>query len=93
MNLPSPYAVRLAGPSVGRKQAKEFWVARTVRCDICGKLFSSSYVGAHKRLAHRPSTSTFDQIVDLFRRLSPIEKKRVLEDLKSIAANCVPPDG
>lgn len=67
-------------------------MARTVRCDICGKLFSSSYVAAHKRLAHRPPTSAVDQIVALFRKLSPIEKKKVLEDLKSIATNCVPPD-
>lgn len=74
------------------KAIKGFWV-RTVRCDICGKLFSSSYLGAHKRLAHRPPTSTVDQIVDLFRKLSPIEKKKVLEDLQSIATNGVSPDG
>jgi len=79
-------------PPAGTKQTKGFWVARTVRCDICGKLFSPSYVGAHKRLAHRPPTSAVDQIVDLFRKLPPIEKKRVLEDLQSIATNSVPPD-
>jgi hypothetical protein len=72
------------------KATKGFWVARTVCCDICGKLFSSSYLGAHKRRAH---TSTVDQIVDLFRKLSPIEKKKVLEHLKSIATDCVSPDG
>jgi hypothetical protein len=60
-------------------------VQPTVKCDLCGKLFSSRYVGSHKRLAHAkpkatvltaPSDET-EMILRLFRDL-PLEKKRRL---------------
>jgi len=59
-------------------------MARPVYCDICGRLYSSSYVGAHKRLAHRMDKSAADRIVALFKGLSIDERKKVLEKLTSI---------
>ena len=57
-------------------------MAQTVRCDICGKLLSSSYVKSHKRLAHADLSK---KILALFKSLSEEEKKKVLEDLIAIA--------
>ncbi len=64
-------------------------MAQTVRCDICGKLFSLSYVKSHKRLAH-PSSDLLGKeaakkILALFKSLSEEEKKQVLRDLIDIA--------
>lgn len=60
-------------------------MAQPVRCDICGKLFSSSYVGAHKRLSHPNATSTepaaMTKILALFDALSAEGKKKVLAAL------------
>jgi DNA-directed RNA polymerase subunit N (RpoN/RPB10) len=60
-------------------------MAQPVRCDICGKLFSSSYVGAHKRLSHPKTTSTepaaVQKILKLFDALSAEWKKQVLAAL------------
>jgi DNA-directed RNA polymerase subunit N (RpoN/RPB10) len=60
-------------------------MAQPVRCDVCGKLFSSSYVGAHKRLAHPKQTSTepasVKKILTLFDALSAEGKKKVLTAL------------
>lgn len=62
----------------------------TVRCDVCGCLFSSRHLNSHKRLSHGGKTSspiaenpTNDQdamrkIVDLFASLSEVNKKNVL---------------
>jgi hypothetical protein len=59
-----------------------------VRCDVCGKLYSSAHVSSHKRLAHakpKPGlTSEEDQmktILELYKRLSAGHKKRLLAQL------------
>jgi DNA-directed RNA polymerase subunit N (RpoN/RPB10) len=59
-----------------------------VRCDVCGKLYSSRHVSSHKRLAHakpKPGlTSEEDQmktILELYQRLSAKHKKRLLAQL------------
>jgi predicted nucleic acid binding AN1-type Zn finger protein len=59
-----------------------------VRCDICGKLYSSRHLSSHKRLAHaKPkmvSTSDEDQmkaILELFKTLSAEHKQRILAQL------------
>ena len=57
-------------------------MAQPVRCDVCGKLFSSSYLGAHKRLSHLKAsskeTAPVQKILELFEQLSSEEKKQVL---------------
>jgi hypothetical protein len=67
-------------------------MARPVYCDICGKLYSSSYVGAHKRLAHPVDESTAERIAALFKGLSIDDQKKVLERLTSIRTRRVVPD-
>ena len=58
-----------------------------VRCDICGKLYSSSHVKSHKRLAHsrqKPAAVADDAIhtiVEIFGTLSPENQTRVLAQL------------
>jgi len=59
-----------------------------VRCDVCGKLYSSAHLSSHKRLAHAKrkagSTSQEDQmktIVALYKTLSTEHKKRLLAQL------------
>jgi predicted nucleic acid binding AN1-type Zn finger protein len=59
-----------------------------VRCDICGKLYSSRHLSSHKRLAHAKhstgSTSGENQIktiLELYKTLSTEHKKRVLAEL------------
>jgi len=59
-----------------------------VRCDVCGKLYSSAHLNSHKRLAHakpKPgSTSDEDQmktILELYKTLSAELKKRLLAQL------------
>ena len=67
----------------------------TVRCDVCGGLFSSRHLGSHKRLAHpggRPveqaaESAMNDQeamrrIVELFDTLSEENKKNLLNRLR-----------
>jgi DNA-directed RNA polymerase subunit N (RpoN/RPB10) len=63
-----------------------------VRCDVCGKLFSSRHVSSHKRLAHskdhtRGSASTergMKTILEIYNSLSAENKKRVLAQLASM---------
>jgi len=59
-----------------------------VRCDVCGKLYSSAHLSSHKRLAHAKhkagSTSQEDQmktIVALYKTLSTEHQKRLLAQL------------
>ncbi len=59
-------------------------MAQTVRCDVCGKLFSSSYIGSHKRLAHPSEETAVQHILSLFKNLSKKSKKKLLEDLTSM---------
>jgi len=66
-------------------------MAETVRCDVCGGLYSSRHLNSHKRLAHpnqkaaaqSPEGNMNEQdamrrIVDLFGGLSAENKKNVL---------------
>ena len=65
-------------------------MAQAIRCDVCGKLFSSSYIGSHKRLAHRDEDAAVKNILNMFKNLSQKSKKKVLEDLASMARHlCV----
>ena len=59
-----------------------------VRCDVCGKLYSSAHLSSHKRLAHAKqkaeSISEEDQtktILELYKTLSREHKKRLLAQL------------
>jgi DNA-directed RNA polymerase subunit N (RpoN/RPB10) len=60
-----------------------------VRCDVCGKLFSSRHVSSHKRLAHRkdhvggPAATEHGvkTILEIYDSLSSEDKKRVLAQL------------
>ena len=68
-----------------------------VRCDVCGKLFSSRHVSSHKRLAHPKNkqgwTSEDEQvrtIVELFQTLSSEHKQSVLARLRGIVAEKTP---
>jgi DNA-directed RNA polymerase subunit N (RpoN/RPB10) len=64
-------------------------MAVPVRCDICGKLFSSRHLSSHKRLAHRGERGSGEvdeqqamgKIIDLFGELSEENKKQVLDRL------------
>jgi hypothetical protein len=63
-----------------------------VRCDVCGKVFSSSHVNSHKRLAHpkdRAAGATAPEqgmktILEIYSALSAENKKRVLAKLASM---------
>ena len=63
-----------------------------VRCDVCGKLFSSRYVKSHKRLAHpgdKLAGSPAEQyrmkkILELYKTLSAVNKERVLAQLTAL---------
>jgi len=62
----------------------------TVRCDVCGGLFSSRHLNSHKRLSHGSKSAVpiaenpandqdaMRKIVDLFGGLSEENKKNVL---------------
>jgi hypothetical protein len=63
-----------------------------VRCDVCGKLFSSRHLNSHKRLAHpkeKVAGSAAEQngikkILELYKTLSAENQKRVLAQLAGI---------
>jgi len=63
-----------------------------VRCDVCGKLFSSRYVNSHKRLAHAKdkvggsagAQNGMKTILEIYDTLSAENKKRVLAQLASM---------
>jgi DNA-directed RNA polymerase subunit N (RpoN/RPB10) len=63
-----------------------------VRCDVCGKLFSSRHLSSHKRLAHiRPrfgeatdQQSGMKTVLELFKNLSAENKERVLAQLAAL---------
>lgn len=60
----------------------------TVTCDICGGMFSQSYLPSHKRLAHRKNSSSaarpsteneaIQKIVSLYESLSVKGRRRVI---------------
>ena len=59
----------------------------TVKCDVCGGIFSQSYLPSHKRLAHRknsPSATekeTIEKIVFFYESLSIKARRRVVSHL------------
>jgi predicted nucleic acid binding AN1-type Zn finger protein len=63
-----------------------------VRCDICGKLYSSSHVNSHKRLAHakpKPQVAADaaedgSAILEIYATLSPENKTRILAQLSAL---------
>ena len=63
-----------------------------VRCDVCGKLFSSRHVKSHQRLAHpkeKPAGAGVQQngiktILEVYKTLSPENKLRVREQLAAL---------
>jgi predicted amidophosphoribosyltransferase len=60
-----------------------------VRCDVCGKLFSSRHLSSHKRLAHPKHKSASSSagedamktILELYKNLTAEDKQRVLATL------------
>ncbi len=69
-----------------------------VRCDVCGKLYSSSHLSSHKRLAHAKDKLTgsaaieraIQTILEIYNTLSSENKKHVLEELASIEQGGLP---
>lgn len=67
-------------------------MAEVVRCDICGKLFSSRHVNSHRRLAHgsvKPTGSPAEEdgmkmIVTLYAGLSAENKAKVRAKLTAL---------
>lgn len=60
-----------------------------VRCEVCGKLFSSRHVKSHQRLAHRKEGSSDEQssvekIVEVYKSLSAKNKERVRAQLAAL---------
>lgn len=60
-----------------------------VRCDVCGKLFSSRHVKSHQRLAHPQAGSGDDQsrvkkIIEVYKSLSAENKERVRAQLAAL---------
>ncbi len=68
-------------------------MAEPVRCDVCGKLFSSRHLSSHKRLAHtrqqklaaRTDQDAMKTILELYRNLTAEDKQRVLAELATLA--------
>ena len=68
-------------------------MSEAVHCDVCGLVYNSSYLSAHKRRAHPEAfkkenpqaeeAETILQIVSLFRRLSPEARKLLLTRLRA----------
>lgn len=63
-------------------------MAELVKCDVCGKVSNKSYLGSHKRLAHRKRATVADctseheaieLIASLHARLSEEGKRKVRE--------------
>ena len=67
-------------------------MSEAVRCDVCGLVYNSSYVSAHKRRAHpekyvqdNPAIDEAEvsvEILSLFRRLSPGGQRNLLRRLR-----------
>jgi len=69
-----------------------FSMPEPVRCDVCGKLFSSRHLSSHKRLAHAKGKVTgsageedgIKTILALYKTLSAENKERVLAQLATV---------
>lgn len=64
---------------------------RATRCDICGKLMSSSTLKSHQRLAHAKAVvvvaseeDAVPKIVQIYQTLSAQKKKEVLATLANL---------
>jgi hypothetical protein len=63
-----------------------------VRCDVCGKLYSSRHVSSHKRLAHAKDKVAgsaakdrgIQTILEIYNTLSHENKERVRAELASM---------
>ncbi len=63
-----------------------------VRCDVCGKLFSSRHLSSHKRLAHArqklgevtDEQNRMKTILELYKNLSAENQQRVLAQLAAL---------
>ena len=67
---------------------------RPVRCDVCGKLLSTSTVKSHKRLAHARAIvvvaseeDALPKIMSIYKTLSPEKKREVLTSLASLESD------
>lgn len=70
-------------------------MSEIVKCDICGRISSKSYLASHTRLAHgkliTPAYSTKNEaealevIISLFAKLSDQRKKEVRDRLSNAA--------
>jgi len=65
-------------------------MSQIVKCDICGKIYSQSYLGSHKRLSHgkressrspKDESGSLEMILSMYERLSDEGKKEVLSRL------------
>ena len=67
-------------------------MAEVVRCDVCGKMFSSRHVKSHRRLAHgsdKPAGSLAEEagmkmILGVYKSLSSQNKERVRAELAAL---------
>ena len=66
-------------------------MAQPVRCDVCGKLLSSSALRSHKRLAHAKAVvivasddDAITKLVQIFNTLSEEKKKEALVALAGL---------
>jgi DNA-directed RNA polymerase subunit N (RpoN/RPB10) len=63
-----------------------------VRCDVCGKLFSSRHVKSHQRLAHAKDSraafgdeqSAAKRILELYKTLSAKNRERLRAELAAL---------
>ena len=66
-----------------------------VKCDVCGRVFNESYVGTHRRLAHKTEISSneaatgepraIDEILSLYNQLSNKCRREVLDRLTALS--------
>lgn len=69
-------------------------MSQIVKCDICGKIYSQSYLGSHKRLSHGKrqvvpysctgESAMMETILSLFESLSEERKREVLSRLGAV---------
>lgn len=69
-------------------------MSRAMRCDVCGKLMSSSTMKSHKRLAHAKAVvvvaseeDALPKIVAIYKTLSAEKQKEVLATLANMESD------
>ena len=67
-----------------------------VKCDMCGRLCSHSYLRTHRRLAHKIQSAppenepeTIEAILSLYDQLSETGQKMVREGVQALAVRMV----